>query len=101
MNFGKYRDQEIADVPREYLDWLFKANEDINAVIRTELERRDALESDQMSTIERIVHAGYRDMARKAHPDAGGTNKEFQDLRAGYEQLKVILTELRSVTGKT
>jgi hypothetical protein len=98
INFGKYSGQEISEIPREYLEWLRKANDEINALINTELERRDALESDQQTMIEKIVHAGYRSMAQKLHPDTGGTTQDFQDLSAGYSQLQIILAELKGIT---
>jgi ribonuclease HI len=41
LDFGKYADTDIADVPRGYLEWLRDRNKTILSMITVELQRRD------------------------------------------------------------
>lgn len=42
-------------------------------------------------TMEEIIQAGYREMAKKYHPDHGGDTKKMQDVNAAYENLKNVV----------
>lgn len=95
FQFGKHAGQPITDVPKDYLQFLFTKNREMNALIERELERRRMLEEDQMPLVEKLVHAGYKALARSAHPDVGGTDDQFKALQAAYEQLKAAVKAVR------
>lgn len=95
FQFGKYAGQSIHDVPQDYLEWLKnKAEEDIVRIDR-ELMRREDIEKASQSTVEKLVAEGFRSLAKKLHPDHGGTAEQFRDLQAARERLNVILREIK------
>lgn len=95
MAFGKYAGMELGEVPVDYLEWMVNKCKGDLKTYQDELERRTLLEVASQSTLEKIVSAGFRELAKKAHPDAGGSPKDFLELKAAQEQLKVILQELK------
>lgn len=97
LKFGKYAGQELSDVPRDYLEWMVSKCKGDLKLYSDELERRDLLEVTAQTTLEKIISVGFRELAKKAHPDAGGNPKEFLELKAAQEQLKVIIQELKEV----
>lgn len=97
LAFGKYNGMDLRDVPRDYIDWLLEKRREDVKVYEDELTRRDLVEQASQSVVERIVQAGYRELAKKAHPDTGGTTADFQALQAAHEQLKAILKEVERV----
>lgn len=95
--FGVHQGKDIQEIPRDYLEWLLKFNTDINSHVKTELDRRDALESSQMSMMEQVFRAGYKSLAARLHPDNldTGNAEEFLKLRGANEQFKVIMEEVK------
>ncbi|MBX3027513.1 DUF3820 family protein [bacterium] len=91
MPWGRYRGQDIADVPLGYLTWLL----DEGRALRPDLRRAVCAEvADRLdlrpeppaprrplpppalaSAIRDIIAAGYRAVALRAHPDRGGTHQ--------------------------
>lgn len=47
-----------------------------------------------------IVQTRYRELAKKRHPDAGGTNESFSELQAAHEVLKLIGANGRFSAGR-
>lgn len=94
FKFGKYAGSDIQDVPLDYLEWLLADSTRRNQEIQAELDRRAMVESASMPLLDQIVHAGFRSLAKNAHPDAGGSSTKFQELQAAYERLRTILREL-------
>jgi hypothetical protein len=37
---------------------------------------------------DQIVRTGFRELAKKAHPDGGGTDRDFDDLNDAYQSLR-------------
>ena len=97
FKFGKYSGQSIEDVPQDYLDWLLKTDQEQISMIEAELTRRKSLEEASMPLVERLIHAGYRVLSMKAHPDAGGTHAEFIALQAAYNHAKELLKAAKEV----
>lgn len=95
--FGIHQGKDIQEIDREYLEWLHKFNSDINIHIKAEMDRRDALESSQMSMMEQVFRAGYKSLAARLHPDNQDTGdaEEFLKLRGANEQFKVIMEEVK------
>lgn len=44
---------------------------------------------------ERIVQEGFRSLAKKFHPDAGGRAEDFQELKAAQEALRAFNSALK------
>ncbi len=94
--FGKYKGRDTREVPSSYLQWL----EDTQT---NDLERlRDAMEARGLSThrptprivhhnlnpsplVQEMVRVGYKVLARKLHPDLGGSTQRMQELNEAYE----------------
>ena len=91
LSFGKYKGVPIAQIPSPYLLWLVESMESDAADIRTELERRRQAEESDMSMAEKIVQAGYRELAKRHHPDAGGSDTAMREVNAAVETLREML----------
>lgn len=100
FKFGKHSGKEFSSVDRSYLEWLIEQNKKDIKLYQDELDRRDLAEQGTLSMTEKIVQAGYRELAKKLHPDTGGSVKEFQELRASFEGLKEALEGLKPADGK-
>lgn len=88
LEFGKYRGLELSDVPEEYLLWLAESRERDAKLYRAEIERRTlALEAND-DYVTRIIKTGYRELAKRLHPDVGGSADEFRELQTAFEKLK-------------
>lgn len=92
LQWGKYKGSDIEDVPEEYLRstirWSEKNIQDCNA----ELERRAAIEDAERSMVDRVVSAGFRELAKRCHPDLhGGDGEEMKQLNAAVEMLRDML----------
>ena len=57
-------------------------------MVSGELDRRAAIQNASESLVERIVSEGYRQLAKRAHPDAGGTAEDMKALGQAREWLK-------------
>jgi uncharacterized protein (DUF3820 family) len=58
MPFGKYKGEDITDVPTDYLSWLEEQDwirEPMRKAVQFELERR----SSDISSLGRIVQSGF------------------------------------------
>lgn len=101
LTYGKHAGKDPADIPKDYLDWLIKSREAEIADFKAELERRELVEMASISMVERIAAEGYRSLAKKLHPDTGGRESDFKDLKAASEQLKTIIGDFKHVTGSS
>lgn len=89
LRFGKFRGQDIRDVPSEYLEFLFEGAERTLVECREELERRRVAEEADLSWAERIVSAGQRQLARQHHPDLeGGSTETMQEINLAADALR-------------
>jgi hypothetical protein len=50
--------------------------------------KREAGQARRMETVEAVIKEGLRSLAKKAHPDVGGTEEEMQKLNAAVQQLR-------------
>jgi hypothetical protein len=108
MPWGKYRGEEIRDVPAGYLCWALEEatlTTALHTAIQAELTRRFAPSapppppsaSATNGTIpaalrplaQKIVKAGFRRLARDHHPDHGGTD----------DTMRLLLEASRVLTG--
>jgi hypothetical protein len=91
LKFGKYKDWELRDVPRDYLEWYISSQNETVREFKAELERRDTAEEASLSFIERIVTTGYRELAKKNHPDLGGDTDAMKQVNAAAEALRELI----------
>lgn len=91
LQFGKYKGQDISQVPLEYVEWLLSKAQQDARIYEAEIERREFAESAQLSWVERLVQVGYRTLAKQHHPDHGGDTKTMQQVNAAYERLKSLV----------
>ena len=100
LKFGKYRGMPIEDVPTEYLEWMLDTNQRMIATIEQELDRRKLSEEAELSWIEKVIRSGYRELAKKHHPDVGGSEDEMRQVVAAVEYLREISTQPPTSTRK-
>ena len=86
LGFGKYADFDVRHVPEDYLRWLVKTSKESLATYETELARREM-------DAEASVRVGFKELAKRNHPDQGGSTVAMQELNAAYETLKRSLDD--------
>jgi hypothetical protein len=116
LHFGKYRGWPIAEVPADYLEWLLDTVEWLKPsqrqALRDELarrrrfrrEREDPTPPPVMALPERasldvareIIAAGRRQLAHKAHPDAGGTTEAMTSVNVTADWLIELIERIAS-----
>lgn len=86
MPFGKYRGVLLADLPDDYLAWLFTKLElreplrtQVGAEYHARFSRRTSTATQPLPEVitmaEELVSAGFRKLANQHHPDHGGDHK--------------------------
>jgi uncharacterized protein (DUF3820 family) len=93
LGFGKYADLELSMVPEEYLSWLIHNSREGLKKYEGELLRWQMAEDADMSWVERIVKTGFNELAKRHHPDRGGSGRDMVELNAAYERLKQTINE--------
>ena len=108
MPFGRHRGRLVRDLPDHYLIWLINnvaLYGDLRCAVEAEYEARDlqhtgssviVLRPEQRPIAREIVDAGYHTLARRMHPDAGGTNEQMILLTAVATAMREQLTALES-----
>jgi hypothetical protein len=115
LRFGKFRGRPIDDVPTAYLEWLLDTVEWLEPwqhhAIEAELAdrrgetRRDSDFSRSVATLpfavslgraRDVVQAGWRQLARAAHPDVGGSTATMEEINATSDWLEKLLAELET-----
>lgn len=103
MPFGKHKGQPLAEVPTDYLRWLTGLDdlrEPLYSAAHAELDRREDDDTPIFTTTrscpapdlaEELVGAGLRSLARRHHPDAGGTDDDMQQINAVTEWLRSLI----------
>jgi hypothetical protein len=112
MPFGRYRGMEIRDLPDEYFDWLLSI--DLREPLASAVDReascrfgyRDDDEEDEpdqshnipepevLNLANKIISTGYKRLATRLHPDAGGDHGDMVLLNAANSLLRSCLQGL-------
>jgi hypothetical protein len=71
---------------RGYMEWLAMQNGGVDSLSDLDLE--------SMPLLERIVTEGYRVLAKKNHPDLGGSADKFREVREAKGKLDQVLSEV-------
>ncbi len=96
MPFGKYRDQELADIPTGYLQWLLTRElwPDLREAVADELELRKSgftRQAKQPPAPVLDVADWYRKLSLQFHPDRGGSKEAMQAIHRAKELLEQML----------
>ena len=94
MPFGKFKGNELAEVPDSYLLWLaenVELREPLLSHVWEEMQER-GLEVDQRPTTAGglnpdKVKAVYRELSLEFHPDRGGNTEAMKAINLFYERL--------------
>jgi hypothetical protein len=87
MPFGKYRGYEVDGLPEQYLSWLVN-NIQLREPLRSEVISAMRLGTDVVREDTTGTRAIYLEMAKKWHPDHGGTKEAMQAVNEFYERLR-------------
>jgi hypothetical protein len=111
MPWGKYIGRPLSEIDSGYLCWVLEHAEQpaswlLNA-IREELQRRFGQSSTERASAAaswrtpcpdpvlaaNIVSTGFRELAKRHHPDVGGNTRTMQQLNATAEWLKSVVPQ--------
>ena len=87
LGWGKHKGQHIADIPADYLEWLIESSRATIAQLEAELDRRAMAEQASLPWAEKIVQAGFKELAKRVHPDVGGNTATMTELNNAREAL--------------
>lgn len=102
MPFGKHKGRLVSDVESGYLCWVVNTLDDLDPYLRraieAELRRRDDVqedERDQRAVVpwDQVLKAGYSEMARRFHPDRGGSVVQMQTVNTVFDRLRELAAE--------
>lgn len=88
LQWGKYKGSHISAVPDDYIAFLIRQKKEDLKIYEDELERRQNANEASLSMMDRLINEGYRSLAKKFHPDAGGDPQKMRELNATYDQVK-------------
>ena len=106
LPFGKFRGAALEDVPLSYLAWCIEnvtnADPELMQAIRYEIATRLDVRPTPRCTrslpapeiadaANELIHAGYRALARRAHPDTGGTHDGMIAVQSARDWLRGAL----------
>ena len=109
MPWGKHAGWDIEALPLDYIRWLLRQPwlsdqwPSLDHALRAEAARRmdsHAARHDphaaHVQTITEIVDVGYKTLARRYHPDVGGTTEDMQRLNQAMAWLRTALRSLNA-----
>lgn len=98
--FGKYRDLPLKEVPTPYLLWCVRASRRVSARLRLRIDQE--LQARGFPPLPRpappadwpeVMRRWYRELARRYHPDHGGSDEAMKVVNAAHELLRRLLDE--------
>jgi Putative quorum-sensing-regulated virulence factor len=95
MPFGKYRGYALEHLPDDYLFWLYglpDLREPLHTYVNLEYRRRcepPPVPIGFDATTQELIEVGYKALAKKFHPDLGGSTEKMQQLNATMERLRI------------
>jgi hypothetical protein len=98
MPFGKFRGEDLADIPDGYLNWLLdecNLRPRLRNAVKRELETRDedAALCRCMAPVlpESLIWDWYRGLAMDYHPDRGGSVEAMKVINEAHARLKKLV----------
>lgn len=92
LTFGKYNGWDLERVPDEYIEYMITTSKRTIQMFETERDRRVISAEAKLPMMERIIQAGYRQLAVQNHPDKGGNTTTMQEINAAHEKLKSMVS---------
>ena len=95
--FGKFKGTFLCDLPSDYLAWLqtIELRNPLRAAIcaeantrRLNTESRDFSSAPYIVAVDELVSAGFKSLAKKYHPDIGGTHEKMIEITHAAEWVK-------------
>jgi hypothetical protein len=98
MPFGKFKGWPLPTVPDDYLSWLqtLDLREPLRSMVAEEVVRRSGAGPDPR-IVEDIIAAGQRSIARRVHPDIGGSHEAMLAVRTAADWLYQRAAQLRGI----
>jgi hypothetical protein len=92
--WGMYKGRAVSEVPDHYLQFLIESSRATIDELQHELDRRALTAEAALTWRQKIVEAGFRELAKKHHPDLnGGNGAEMRELLASIAQLRELVSE--------
>jgi hypothetical protein len=99
MPFGQHKGRTIEQLPDDYLDWLHGLGDlrpRLRAAVDAEIARRRPARGMVATLADEIVTTGYRHVARRCHPDTGGSHEAMIAATAAADWLRAQLRGLHA-----
>ena len=85
MPFGKYKGEDVEDLPESYLRWLTSI--DLYGSLREAVY--EALgKPDPQKQLPAQIQLVYKQIAKRWHPDTGGSDEAMTAVNEFYEELQ-------------
>jgi hypothetical protein len=108
MPFGRFKGFLLSDIPNWYLSWLAGLDdlrEPLASAVEREFRRRHNEEEPEPAApagaacpdprvADELVTAGFKSLARKYHPDMGGSHESMLAVNRVAEWLRALLRRL-------
>ena len=91
FEYGKYQGVAVSEVPSDYLLFLRYHNKEYTKEFDRVLRERGELPFPTVPRIEEVIIAGQQSLAKKYHPDCGGTNQQMKEVEAAADALLEIM----------
>ena len=88
MRWGKFKGRDLRDVDTDYLEFILESAERTVVEVGDELRRRREVELADLSWLQRIIEVGYRELAKRHHPDLGGSDEDMKGINNAAEALR-------------
>lgn len=73
---------------------MIESNEKSLRIFQAEKARRESVRDAKLPMMERIIQAGFRQLAAQNHPDHGGSTVVMQEINAAYSKLKTVVGDM-------
>jgi hypothetical protein len=93
MPFGKFKGENVSDIEDGYLAWCLDNVVDLAPTLRKAMEQQLGLCQPPGPSFELIVGGWYRQMAKRFHPDSGGTHAQMIAVNAGRDLMMTMMQE--------
>jgi hypothetical protein len=109
LTYGKYKGEDVEDIPESYLEWIEKDKADELNELQQAMERRGlstnrprpkttvktvVQETTKVTPLQlEMMELGYKKLALARHPDRGGNTRDMQLLNDAITKARKPVTE--------